>query len=125
MAGVVLGGNSTIVLHDYYYLTSPVIDASSATAGLELRFYRWLNTDFSPYQSAVIEVFDGSKWVKVFETKSSSVADNAWTPVAYDLSPHVSSKLQIRFGYANVQSGVFAVSNWNLDDVRLVKKSCN
>lgn len=53
------------------------------------------------------------------------LADNTWTAVTLDLSPHLSNKLQIRFGYANVQGQVFAVSNWNVDDVRLVKKACN
>jgi hypothetical protein len=126
VAGVVLGGNSTTLLHDYYYLVSPVIDATSATSGLELRFYRWLNTDYATFQSAVVEVFDGSKWVKLFDSVTAPTpADAAWMPITVDLSSYVSNNLQVRFGYANLKDPVYAVSNWNVDDVRLVKKSCN
>lgn len=101
------------------------MDTSSASSGLELVFYRWLNSDYPPYMSPVIEVFDGTKWVTVWQIPGPpGVADSMWTQVKLDLTPHANSKLKLRFGFAT-QSGVYNVANWNVDDLRLVKKSCN
>ncbi|MFM6606790.1 MAG: S8 family serine peptidase, partial [Dolichospermum sp.] len=42
VAGVVIGGNASTALHDFYYLTSPVINTSTANQ-LFFEFARWLN----------------------------------------------------------------------------------
>ncbi len=126
VAGVVLGGNTSQALHDYYYLTSPVVDASSVTGGLELQFYRWLNSDYPPFMQSVVQVYDGGKWVTIWSvTSNTPVEDKAWTLVTLDLTAYVNAKLQVRFGYANTQGGVFAVSGWNIDDLKLIKKGCS
>jgi hypothetical protein len=125
VAGVVLGGNSSQTAHDFYFLTSPVVDASSATNGLLLSFYRWLNADYPPYMYSEIDVYDGTKWVKVWEVLTSpGPTDSSWQAITIDLSSYVNDKLRVRFGF-KTSSGVYAVSNWNVDDVKLIKKSCN
>jgi hypothetical protein len=123
----VLGGNSSSNPHDFEFLTSPIVDASTATNGLELRFYRWLNVAASPYMNTEIDVYDGTQWVKVWEVQASGpgVTDASWTPVKLDLSSYVNDKLRIRFGFKLPGPVPFTVSNWNIDDVELVKKSCN
>ncbi|MFM6266519.1 MAG: hypothetical protein ACKPFA_08440, partial [Dolichospermum sp.] len=43
VAGVVIGGNASTALHGFYYLTSPVINTSTANQ-LFFEFARWLNS---------------------------------------------------------------------------------
>ena len=55
VAGVVIGGTASTSLHGYYYLTSPVINTGGAS-NLRLIFWRWLNSDYTPYMQNVVEV---------------------------------------------------------------------
>lgn len=126
VAGVVIGGNAPTSMHTAYYLTSPVIDTTTATSGVKLYFQRWLNTvPFGPAADTV-EVFDGTKWVVVWQTGGPSLAaDSSWSPQEILLTPHSNAKLQVRFGYRNDYAGAPAVSSWNVDDVQVLKLGCN
>jgi hypothetical protein len=64
VAGVVVGGNASTTVHGYYYMTSPIINAAGATK-LYLGFWRWLNTDYTPYMVNTVEVFDGTQCRRV------------------------------------------------------------
>jgi hypothetical protein len=116
VAGVVLGGNAPLPLHDPYWLTSPVID-TSVSGSVTMEFRRWLNSDYAPYMTNTIQVFDGSAWVTLWQTGGDpGIQDAAWTLQSFDVSAYKNSGFQARFGYAIGSPGVFIVSSWNVDD---------
>jgi len=127
VAGVVIGGNAdTFSMHPYYYLTSPVVDTSAVAGTMWLGFHRWLNSDYSPFMQNIVQVFDGTSWVTLWESGSSpGVTDAAWTLVTYDLTSHKNANMQIRFGFVIGSTGVFTVSSWNIDDVTIANVVCN
>ena len=121
VAGVVIGGNASTALHDFYYLTSPVINTSTANK-LFFEFARWLNTDYTPYMQNKVEIFNGSSWVNLLPSNfndSPGVQDSAWAPQQFDISAYKSASTQIRFGFNVGSAGVFTVSSWNVDDVKI------
>ncbi|WP_061433280.1 S8 family serine peptidase, partial [Microcystis aeruginosa] len=119
IAGVVIGGNASTALHNFYYLTSPVINTSTANQ-LFFEFARWLNSDYTPFMQNTVEIFNGSSWVNLWSSGASpGVQDNAWTPQQFNISAHKSASTRIRFGFNVGSSGVFTVSSWNLDDVKI------
>jgi hypothetical protein len=126
VAGVVLGGcipDNTV--HDYYCLTSPIVDTTVAPADVHLSYWRWLNSDYTPYMKNKIEVFNGITWVLLFETGGSpGVADAAWQFFTYDVSAHKNNKFQARWCFNVGSTGVFIRSSWNVDDVTLGANAC-
>ncbi|WP_233256491.1 S8 family peptidase, partial [Microcystis sp. 0824] len=119
VAGVVIGGNASTALHDFYYLTSPVINTSTANQ-LFFEYARWLNSDYTPYMQNTVEIFNGSSWVNLWSSGASpGVQDNAWTPQQFNISAHKSASTQIRFGFNVGSTGAFTVSSWNVDDVKI------
>ena len=123
VAGVVLGGGpDTSMSHDFVYLTSPAIDASSA-AMVTLSFYRWLNTPGPDKMVHRIEASaDGVAWSTVWESKAAirdfSPIGPGWNiQEGYDLTPYKSAKMQLRFGFSVVAAGSPAAGSWNIDDV--------
>jgi hypothetical protein len=123
VAGVVIGGNAMTTLHDYYWLTSPVIDTSNANT-LYFEFWRWLNSDYDPFMHNKVEVFDGTKWVNLWTSGSLATTDSVWTKISYDISQYKNAKLQVRFGFDITSGGVFSVSSWNVDDVLISAAQC-
>lgn len=117
VAGVNIGGNAGTTAHGYYYLTSPAIDAEG-TEELSLSFYRWLNSDYDPYMNNVVEVFNGTAWVEVWEQGGTATKDSAWTPIVYDITQYANASLKVRFGF-KVGTNPYVVSSWNLDDVEV------
>jgi len=119
VAGVVLGGNAPTNLHDFYYLTSTVID-TSGYSGLSFEFYRWLNSDYTPYMQNKVDVFDGSSWVNLWQSGASpGVQDSSWALQSFDISSYNNQNLQVRMGYNITSGGVYTVSQWNIDDVSI------
>jgi hypothetical protein len=119
IAGAVIGGNVTTALHDFYWLVSPVINLAAA-ASAELEFWRWLNSDYTPYMQNRVDVFDGTDWQTIFQTEGPpGVADSDWVQQVFDVSSHTNAAFQMRFGYNVDSSGVWTVSGWNIDDVTL------
>ncbi len=127
IAGVIVGGCSTssqsATLHGYYYLTSPAFDAASAPTVI-LQFQRWLNSDFAPYMNNVIEVFNGTTWIQVWQSGTTSLFASSWTKVSYDLSAHKNANMQIRWGFNIASAGVFSEGSWNIDDVLVSTTLC-
>ncbi|PHS60623.1 MAG: hypothetical protein COB12_12930, partial [Flavobacterium sp.] len=117
VAGVNIGGCASTPLHPYYFLTSPVIDVSSSTGTLSLDFYRWLNSDYTPYMKNIIQVWDGATWQTIWETYGSSTEDTSWVNQNFDITAYQNAALQVRFGFNIANGGVFTVSSWNLDDI--------
>src|SRR4029453_12438973 len=58
VAGVFVGGNATTALHGYYYLTSPIINTGASQNPVTLSFKRFLNSDYPPYMTNSVEVFN-------------------------------------------------------------------
>ena len=117
MAGVVIGGNAAINLHDFYFLTSPSFPADSAST---LRFLRWLNSDYTPYMQNVVDVYNGAIWVRVWASGGSpAIADSSWETQSIDVSAYRSGAMRVRFGFNVLRTGVWSVSSWNLASVRV------
>ncbi|MFT3776391.1 MAG: hypothetical protein QM820_64430 [Minicystis sp.] len=126
VAGVQIGGNATITasqLHGYYYLTSPPFDTSGATGSVILGFYRWLNSDFGPYMTNIIEVWNGTAWIQVWKS-SATISDAAWLYQSYDITASKNAAMQVRFGFDIEKTGVFKASSWNIDDVQVASAAC-
>ena len=112
-------------IHDYYCLTSPVVDLSQAPADIYLSYWRWLNSDYTPYMKNTLEVYNGNTWVVVFETFAApGTYDGAWKFFSYDVTPHKSDKFQARWCFNVGNGGVFKVAGWNVDDVTLGANAC-
>jgi hypothetical protein len=125
VAGVALGGNVPITVHDYLYLTSPVINASAATS-LYLAYSRWLNADYEPYMKSIVQVFDGSQWVTIWQTMDSpGITDASWVKQSFEITQYKNANLRVRFGYKIGSTDVYNVSGWNLDDVKITAVTCN
>ncbi len=131
VAGVVVGGYPAKAVHGFYYLESPAIDVTKAPGGafVELRFWRWLNADYTPYMRSRIEVWDGTQWVVVWNTLNqpspvllidAPPRGMGWYPMSFDLTPYKNAQLKVRFGFdvGNVQ--VFDIGGWTLDDLSIV-----
>lgn len=124
VAGVALGANVPVKTHDYYYLTSPPVDVSDASV-VQLQFWRWLNSDYTPYMQNRVQVFDGAAWKTLWETgKEPGVRDVGWTTVSYDLSAHKNAALQVRIGFKIGNKSAFKVSGWNVDDLAILTDTC-
>jgi len=126
LAGVVVGGCSessvSKTVHDYYYLTTPIFDASDAPE-VWLQFQRWLTSDATPYMKNVIQVFDGTAWQTVWSS-SASINDTLWQKTVLDLSQWKNPQMQVRWGFSIGQSGVFNKGSWNIDDIFISSAPC-
>jgi hypothetical protein len=125
IAGMVIGGNTSTAQHGYAYLTSPAID-TSGTLPVILEYWRWLNSDYTPYMQNVVEVWNGASWVVVWQSGGApGLQDAAWTKMTHDVTAYRNAAFRVRFGMRITSSGAFTVSSWNLDDVRVgVAPSC-
>ncbi|MBM4371896.1 MAG: hypothetical protein FJ098_09595, partial [Deltaproteobacteria bacterium] len=123
IAGVVIGGNAPTSLGGFYWITSPVINISAATSP-HLSLWRWLNSDYTPYMQNKVEAFNGTAWTTLWATGGSpGVADFAWTRMDLDVTAQKSASFRIRVGYNVGSSGVYTISQWNVDDVIVYEAS--
>ena len=68
--GINLAGDYSTTVGGPYYLTTGAI-STSGYSGTQLRFKRWLNTDYPPYVNATIDVLsDGTSWTNIFANAS-------------------------------------------------------
>lgn len=130
VAGVVLGGNPSPVVHPYHYLESPAFNTSAEAGSVTLGFYRWLNSDYDPFMHNRVEVYNGSQWIVVWQTGASpAITDSppagpGWTYVSYDLTSYKNAGMKVRFGYDVGSSGVYNIGSWNVDDVLVASAAC-
>jgi hypothetical protein len=127
VAGVVLGGCAAAATHDYAYLTSPPFNTSTASGAL-LSFYRWLNSDYPPFMTNDIEVWNGAQWVGVWMEGSVLDAPIAggpgWNLNQFDLTPYRNAAMKIRFGMRIDDPQVYDFGSWNIDDLRVSSAAC-
>jgi len=124
--GTLLGGNigEPDGLHGFYYATSPIYDLSGVT-DVNFSFYRWLNSDYDPYMTSQVEVFDGAVWQMIYTNccvgSTGYVDDNSWNLQNFDVSAYAdgNSLFQARFSYDVTSGGVYSISGWNVDDLQI------
>jgi hypothetical protein len=120
VAGVVIGGCASTMLHDFYCLTSPVIDATTS-GPLLFEFWRHLHSDYTPFMQNRVDVFDGNGWVNLWLSGSSpAIDDPAWMRIIHEVSDYKNSDFQMRFCFNIDSGGVWTVASWNIDDVALL-----
>jgi hypothetical protein len=125
VAGVVLGGLASTDLHTAYYLESPAFDTSQAGGPVVLSFFRWLLSDYQPYMTNYLEVWNGAQWVLVWNSgPAPEIADNAWVYVEHDLTAYKNPTMRVRFGFSIDSGGAYSVGSWNLDDVLVASQGC-
>jgi len=127
VAGVVIGGGgcATTALHDYYCLTSPIINTAGEPS-VWMTYYRDLYSDYTPYMKNKIEVYNGTSWVILFETFGSpGVNDASWTYFGYNVSAHANANMQFRWCHNVASGGAFSRGSWNVDDVTVARGECN
>ena len=123
IAGVVIGGYAAEVIHSMYYLESPTFNGAGA-GSVHLQFWRHLNSDYTPYMNNVIEVYNGAKWIKIWESGANGIEDSQWMFITHDITAYKNASMKIRFGFDIGSAGVFTVSSWNIDDVVVASKAC-
>ncbi|AKT37710.1 hypothetical protein [Chondromyces crocatus] len=129
VAGVVLGGNITKVIHTPNYIESPPIN-TDVPGPVWLEFRRWLNSDYAtssvPYMVNYVEVWDGATWNVLWQSGGSpGIQDSAWNHLSYDVTAYKSPAMKVRFGYRVGSVSVRTVSSWNIDDVIIANAVCN
>src|SRR5262245_51450843 len=118
VAGMVIGGCTGTALHAFYYIESPVIDATGAT-NLKLEYDRWLNCDYLGFAQSTIDVWNGSAWVNVFATAGTITVANSWSHFSHTITGLANARLKVRFGTAVLDFGTYNASGWNIDNVRI------
>ena len=116
VAGVVLAGTMPMTAGATGYIQSPWMDLTRQDS-VTLSFCAGPNAPGTPFMKHTVEVFDGDKWNVIYQTGSADTADGAWTRQAFDLTPYLSKKFGVRFGYQVLQAGGPAVGGWNVDDI--------
>lgn len=104
------------------YLTAGPYDLSGHKE-TKLRFQRWLNSDYQSWVYATVEVSsDGNSWNTVWDNGTTPYNEAAWTKVEYDISAYADnqSTVYIRWGHRVANSGSYAYSGWNVDDIQIL-----
>jgi len=117
--GVNLNGNYSTAIGGPYWLTAGPVDLANATDSV-LRFQRWLNTDYQPYVSAMIEVSnDGANWTQLWINGTEEIAQHEWGLRSYDIHAVADHQagVYVRWGHSVNQQYAAAYSGWNIDDV--------
>jgi uncharacterized repeat protein (TIGR03803 family) len=121
--GINLSGDYSTAVGGPYYLTTGAINLAGY-GSTQLRFKRWLNTDYPSYVTANVQVSnDGTNWTTVFtNVAGTAITDSAWTAVQYDISSVADNRstVYLRWGHQVGSSGAFAYSGWNIDDIELL-----
>jgi hypothetical protein len=129
VAGIVIGGNALQVPHAPTWLESPAFDTSSASSVI-FGYYRWLNSDYEPYMTNWVEVWNGTGWKLLWKSgqppgvQDSPPTGQGWTYVQHDVTAHKNAAMRVRFGMSIGSSGVFAIGSWNVDDVLVASAPC-
>ncbi|MBN2561463.1 MAG: ankyrin repeat domain-containing protein [Phycisphaerae bacterium] len=119
--GIDLSGDYSTSVGGPYWLTAGPLDLSGIT-DVTLKFQRWLNTDYQPYVYATIEVStNGSDWTPVWDNGGSAIEEDGWTEQVFDISDWADNEagVHIRWGHEIGQSGAYAYSGWNIDDIEI------
>jgi len=121
--GINLNGDYSTALGGPWWLTAGPFDLSQRKS-TRLAFQRWLNSDYEPWVSAMIEVStNGTQWTTLWRNGFSFTAESAWKPQELDLSAIADRqpRVWVRWGHKVGRSTeVWACSGWNLDDIQIL-----
>ncbi|EYF08912.1 lysyl oxidase family protein [Chondromyces apiculatus] len=126
VAGVNIGGFAAKIDHAYYYLESPPFNTAVASGPVVLGYQRWLNSDFIPYMSNTVEVWNGTGWISLW-TSGPTITDATigWNYHQFDLTPYKNAGMKVRFGFMVSGAQVlWDVGSWNLDDILVASLAC-
>ena len=117
--GVNLHGDYSLEPGGPYHLTTGAINCAGHS-DVELRFQRWLNTDYAPYVTSTIDIStDATAWTSVWSWDTmSELADAGWIEQSLDLSALADDQPEVymRWSYT-IGEDAFAYSGWNIDDI--------
>ncbi len=71
VAGAMLGGCIATALHADYCLTSPVINTAAMPGPTWLSFWRHLHSDYPPYMTSSVQVYNGVSWTTSSRCRSA------------------------------------------------------
>lgn len=121
--GINLNGDYSTALGGPWWLTAGPFDLSQRKS-TRLAFQRWLNSDYEPWVSALIEVsINGTQWTTVWRNGFTFTAESSWKRQELDLSAIADRqpRVWVRWGHKVGRSTeVWACSGWNLDDVQIL-----
>ena len=118
--GVNLHGDYSIDPGGPFYLVTTAFDCTSLD-NVQLRFKRWLNSDYQPYVSATIDVSnDRVQWFPAWSNGENGFTEDAWSDQVYDVSSVADGQpmVYVRWGY-QVGDAAYPFSGWNIDDVEI------
>jgi hypothetical protein len=98
--------------------TSPVVD-TSALAGVELQFHRWLNILTGTL--CQVQVWDGGSWISIWSCPSSGgVTESSWSFQSFDVTAYAAGNpdFKVRFRNQAVLASSFD-AGWNVDQLIL------
>ena len=120
--GINLNGNYWVYeLVGTNYLTAGPINLSGIALA-NLKFRRWLNSDFEPYVNCTVEVSNnGTNWTQVWSIGESEIAEDDWSLQSYDIGSVADNQpnVYIRWGHGVENFGAVPYSGWNIDDIQI------
>jgi len=91
---------------------------------VNLRFWEWLNTDWSDYVKNSLEIsLDGGTWVLVWQNpERMDITDSSWNLVEYDISLFSDGQpsVYLRWTYQVLRERAYPYTGWNIDDIQLI-----
>lgn len=103
-----------------YSLTTAALDCSELIL-TQLRFWRWLGVERSPYDRATVEIStNGSDWTVLWANSTTTIADLQWTEMTFDISAVADGQpvVYLRWTMGPTDSGT-TYPGWSLDDVAI------
>lgn len=102
------------------HLTTQAINCAELSS-VEVRYMRWLGVESSQYDHATFQVStNGTTWTSIWTNPNSTLNDNAWIPVTYDLSAYAdnAATLYLRWTMGTTDSSL-VYCGWNIDDIEI------
>ena len=121
VCGINLNGDYLDEVGSQMTLTTHAIDCSMLM-DTELKFQRWLNTDYQPYVTAYVQVSNnGSTWETLWDNGVGEIADSSWSEQSFDISDFADEQpmVYVRWTHQVTQDFSYAYSGWNIDDVEI------
>jgi hypothetical protein len=102
------------------WLSSPYIDASNLNGTLYLEFDHYFRS-LSTNDSGIVEVWDSTQWVRVYQTGTTVGAFNSPDHQQIDISQYAHDSLQVRFYYKDNGSWAWW---WVIDNFKVETVLC-
>jgi hypothetical protein len=101
-------------------LRSPVIDCTGFQ-DVQLEFWRWLEVQAFPYDTAKVEVTNGDgNWHTVWANPTTTLRDTAWSRQAIDISTWADNQSTVTIRWTmGPTNGSTQYCGWNIDDIKI------